>query len=79
MSRENEDFYPSNHPKLGVAMIFNQFKFESDLEGSKIRHGSKKDSADLSKKLGDLGFEVRCFEDRTVDNIKSELYSGKIN
>lgn len=74
MSLCNEDYYDTSHPKLGVALIFNHLKFKDGLDE---RHGSIKDTEKMSQALAGLGFDVRVFKDKTVENIKNELEKGK--
>lgn len=73
MSYDTKNFYQSNHPKLGVAIIFNHNTFQ---DGNEERHGSIKDTNDLSEVLTEWGFDVRLFKDQTVENVKKELLNG---
>lgn len=75
MSHINEDFYNTNHPKRGVALIFNHLTFEDDREIKRL--GSEKDTEDLSQEVSVLGFEPRIFKDLTVEKIRKELFKGK--
>lgn len=69
----NEDYYDTSHPNLGVAVIFNHMNFADNHE---TRRGSEKDEADLSKSYTDLGFDMRIYRDLTVANIKERLKQG---
>lgn len=72
-SDDEEDYYDTNHSKLGVALIFNHRKFK---DGSPVRFGAKKDIENLNQVLIDLGFDVRIFEDETKGIIEKELIKG---
>lgn len=72
----NDEFYDTSQPHLGVAIIFNHFKFNPCLK-EKERHGSLKDTEDLRGVLELLGFSVKVFHDLTAQEIVEKLEKGK--
>ncbi|XP_068085598.1 caspase-1 [Anabrus simplex] len=64
--------YNMQHPRRGVALIFNHENFEKDLSLDQ-RLGTNKDCAELTIALQDLNFEVRVCQDYTHCEITDVL------
>lgn len=69
----NERYYDFTNANVGVAMIFNQMKVKGEME----RKGSKKDANDLEIVLLKIGFDVKVYDDFTVDQIRNELFASE--
>ncbi|XP_034544089.1 caspase-6-like [Notolabrus celidotus] len=65
--------YKMNNKRRGLALIFNQERFYWRL-GLNDRHGTNADRYNLEKRLIDLNFDVRCYE-----NYKQVEVLDKIN
>ncbi|XP_044757269.1 caspase-1-like [Coccinella septempunctata] len=64
--------YNMNHPKRGMALIFNHMNFSSNLP---TRQGTNKDRDDLESLFTKLKFKVKCHNDLTKEQIRSVLSS----
>ncbi|KAI4890063.1 hypothetical protein NFI96_017199 [Prochilodus magdalenae] len=60
--------YKMNHKKRGLALLFNQERFYWQLMLNN-RSGTSADKAHLTKRFGDLGFEVKAFDDYKKEDI----------
>jgi hypothetical protein len=65
--------YNMRHPRRGVALIFNQQKFERMAP----REGSAQDCKNLCVQLKSLGFETRVHEDPTYAELSAVLEESK--
>jgi len=65
----DERYYDFTNNNVGHAIIFNQVK----VKGEQERKGSQKDADDLKEVLSDIGFEVRVYNDNSVEDIKKKL------
>ena len=61
-----------SHKERGATVIFNQEKFCPSFKISQ-RHGRAKDKNNLADVLHGLYFDVRSFDDLTVQQIKQKL------
>lgn len=71
LSRPMEYEYFMRNKKRGKALIFNH-KFFDD-PNTKARYGTEADAVRLQITFRKLGFEVRIFDDRTLDQIRQIL------
>ncbi|XP_046816165.1 caspase-1-like [Vespa crabro] len=65
----NAENYNMYHKRRGVALIFNNVYYTK----MSIRKGSEKDCKDLAQSLQNLDFEVRIYEDPTLETILTTL------
>uniref|UniRef100_A0A182LSD5 Caspase n=1 Tax=Anopheles culicifacies TaxID=139723 RepID=A0A182LSD5_9DIPT len=65
------DRYDTNHPKRGIALIFNQVQFKS----MSRRDSSDRDRDSMSSVLSRIGFDVRVFNDLKRKELLAELES----
>ncbi|XP_030759882.1 caspase-1-like isoform X2 [Sitophilus oryzae] len=63
--------YKMNHPKRGLALIFNHEVFECG--GLKSRSGTNEDCNNLKLCLSSLGFEVMVFKDLIYTDLESQV------
>ncbi|XP_045463169.1 caspase-1-like [Harmonia axyridis] len=68
----NDSRYYMNHPKRGVALIFNHMNFNSNLP---TRQGTNKDKDDLESLFTKLKFRVESYDDLTKEQIRNVLVS----
>jgi caspase-like apoptosis-related cysteine protease len=68
-SEKDDPFYKMDHPKRGLAIIFNHEKFT--LASLKPRNGTEADCANLKNTLVLLGFEVIVHHDLTYKELDS--------
>ena len=71
-SKRQEAFYEMDNKCRGRALIFNNMKFEEELDLEE-RRGSEKDTEDLEAVLRKLGFSVEVLPDYTKKQIKEKL------
>lgn len=71
------DHYKMNHPKRGIAVIFNQKNFLIPSCGR--REGTNKDRDGLKALFVKLGFDVLLHDDLTITEISAVLTLGNIN
>ena len=71
-SKRQEAFYEMDNKYRGRALIFNNMKFEEELDLEE-RRGSEKDAEDLEAVLRKLGFSVEVLPDYTKKQIKLGL------
>lgn len=64
--------YDMNHKNRGIAMIFNHEHFD----GNKRRLGTDKDRDRLKVSLERFGFDVKVYNDLSLDKIGGELHEG---
>ncbi|XP_074550745.1 caspase-6-like [Halichoeres trimaculatus] len=62
--------YKMNNKRRGLALIFNQTHF---FTGFKTRFGTEVDRDNLEKRLKELGFEVRVYEDSTKEEVEERI------
>lgn len=68
-------YYKMNHKRRGIALIFNHETFNAfDLS---TRKGTSVDRDRLQKTFTDLGFDVKVYDNRTLNEIKTILQNGK--
>ena len=67
--------YKMDHPKRGIALIFNHEVFECG--GLKSRSGTNEDCKNLQECLSSLGFDVFVFKDLTYMELENEIRQGK--
>ena len=67
-SEKDDPFYKMNHPRRGLAIIFNHEKFT--LSTLKARNGTEADCANLQNTLEVLGFEVIVHHDLTFKELE---------
>lgn len=71
-------FYNMNHPKRGLALIFNHENF--DVAGLKPRAGTAEDCQNLKKCLSELGFDVHIYKDLKYHAIEGHIVeASKLN
>lgn len=68
-----DPYYRMDHPKRGLALIFNHESFSSGLSP---RTGTNVDCDDLKNCLAGLGFEVEHYQDLKFKAIKARLAKG---
>lgn len=68
-------YYKMDHKKRGLALIFNHEKFDHH----RPRVGTHIDRDRLKHTLHSLNFDVRCYEDYRIDQIKNVFETGKKN
>lgn len=68
---KNARYYNMNHPRRGLAIIFNHETF--NLASLKPRNGTEADCNNLKSTLELLGFEVRSYKDLTFKELDSVL------
>lgn len=61
-------FYKMDHPKRGLAVIFNHENF--DIKSLKSRSGTKVDRDNLKESLSRLSFDVKVYNDLTYGEIR---------
>lgn len=66
--------YNMNHPKRGMALIFNQENF--DFPSLKPRVGTNIDCENLTNSLQMLHFEVFCYKDLKLHELQKEIEKG---
>ncbi|XP_022110709.1 caspase-6-like [Acanthaster planci] len=64
--------YRMDHPKRGLAMVFNHENFSMSV-GMNRRIGTELDARNLRKHLGKIGFEVVVFQDLRIGEIKRQF------
>jgi hypothetical protein len=64
--------YNMSHPRRGIALIFNNVKFDK----YPPRTGSENDAAEMEKTLKDLSFEVLMHEHCSVDDMRAVMESA---
>lgn len=64
--------YKTSETFRGLLFIINNVKFHKT-SGMKNRDGSEKDVERLKKTFGQLGFEIKCEENRTCDQMISDV------
>ncbi|NWZ74450.1 CASP6 protein, partial [Acrocephalus arundinaceus] len=64
--------YNMNHPRRGVALIFNHEHFYWQLM-MPDRRGTMADRNNLKRSLTDLGFEVRVFDDLKKEDVLQKI------
>ena len=72
----NDRHYNMDHPRRGKALVFNHEVFHEDTELSR-RDGTSHDRERLIHALGNLGFEVIIFNDKTYQQIMEAIDKGK--
>lgn len=72
MKLEPHCYYKMDHKKRGLALIFNQVKFDHHSP----RIGTHVDRDRLEKTLQSLDFDVTCYEDLTIEGIKNVFETG---
>lgn len=72
---KNEDLYKMNHPKRGMALIFNHQQFDSSALDE--RHGTEKDATTLTKVLKKHKFNVAIYNDLNYGAIYDVLVEGE--
>ena len=65
-----------NHPKRGMALVFNHENFDYHT-GMNRRVGSSHDVENLKVHLGRLGFDVMVFQDVTAMEVMKSLMLGE--
>ena len=73
---KHADRYKMDHPKRGHAYIFNHETFNPHLN-LPPRPGTAKDRDDLSERLKELGFQVKCYDNPTAGEINIALIECK--
>ncbi|CAG0891170.1 unnamed protein product, partial [Darwinula stevensoni] len=68
----NDRHYNMDHPRRGKALVFNHEVFHEDTELSR-RDGTNQDRERLVHALGNLGFEVIIFNDKTYQHIMEAI------
>ncbi|XP_054550540.1 caspase-6 isoform X2 [Talpa occidentalis] len=68
-----EEKYKMDHKRRGVALIFNHEHFFWRL-GLPPRRGTCADRDNLTRRLSDLGFEVKCFNDLKAEEVLEKIY-----
>ena len=66
--------YNMRNKNRGIAIIFNHQKYEKD---KRMRPGSENDRARLKNVLETLKFDVRVFNDLTLQEISDQLKNGE--
>lgn len=64
-----------NHPKRGLALIFNHEYFFWHLRLPE-RRGTRADKENLKRCLTELGFEVECFDDLKSQDVHEKIYQA---
>ncbi|NXO08637.1 CASP6 protein, partial [Oriolus oriolus] len=70
--------YKMNHPRRGVALVFNHEHFYWQLM-MPDRRGTMADRNNLKRSLTDLGFEVRLFDDLKAEDVLKKLYEASMD
>ncbi|XP_055972831.1 caspase-6-like [Sorex fumeus] len=68
-----EEKYKMNHKRRGVALIFNHERFYWYL-GMPDRRGTCADRENLRRRLLELGFEVKCYDDLSAEEVLRKMY-----
>lgn len=68
-----EEKYKMDHKRRGVALIFNHERFFWQLT-LPDRRGTSADRDNLQRRLADLGFEVKCFDDLRAEAILLKIH-----
>lgn len=72
MELEPHLYYKMDHKNRGLALIFNHAKFDHH----QPRIGTHIDRDRLQSTLQSLNFDVKCYEDFTIEQIKNVFESG---
>nr|6PPM_A Chain A, Ancestral Caspase-6 Large Subunit [Homo sapiens]6PPM_C Chain C, Ancestral Caspase-6 Large Subunit [Homo sapiens]6PPM_G Chain G, Ancestral Caspase-6 Large Subunit [Homo sapiens]6PPM_J Chain J, Ancestral Caspase-6 Large Subunit [Homo sapiens] len=64
--------YKMNHKRRGLALIFNQKRFDWKL-GLKTRNGTDKDRDNLERRFQELGFEVKAYNDLSAEEVLEKI------
>ena len=67
-----------NHPKRGKALLINHEEFAPHLKCFS-REGTKKDTDDLNRQLGELNFEVTVLNDPKIGEFMTTITTRKAN
>ncbi|XP_055972833.1 caspase-6-like [Sorex fumeus] len=70
-----EEKYKMNHKRRGLALIFNHETFCPLLHLSK-REGTRKDWENLCRRLLELGFEVKCYNNLRAEEVLLTMYEA---
>lgn len=68
--------YNMNHPKRGLALIFNHEHFE--IPQLKARTGTNVDCENFASTLKCLDFDVRVYKDLKLREVQKEVERGKL-
>lgn len=67
--------YKMNHKRRGLALIFNHERFLWQL-GLADRRGTNADRDNLTRRLSELGFEVKCFNNLKAGDLLLEIHEA---
>ncbi|XP_045444993.1 caspase-6 isoform X2 [Pipistrellus kuhlii] len=67
--------YKMNHKRRGLALIFNHERFLWHL-GMADRRGTNADRDNLTRRLSELGFEVKCFNNLKAGDLLLEIHEA---
>ncbi|XP_034542957.1 caspase-6-like [Notolabrus celidotus] len=70
LSLDPAEEYKMNKKRRGLALIFNQKHFYT---GCKPRYGTEVDRNNLEKRLKELGFEVKVYNDKTKKDVEDRI------
>lgn len=70
-------YYNMNHPKRGIALIFNHEEF--GVGGLKQRAGTAVDCENLNEQLKTLGFEVKVYNNMNYTDLNYVVEDGRLN